>query len=241
VKKCTIAATLFFLINGAYSGVALGKASATSVKATSTGKSEICNDTESLANSLRVQIFDAREDFDSEGIIENELLKLLGVKLNQEQILFFSGAKRISGYCVDHLDDINFSIHHFDTGISLVINDEGAFIPNPKQYRRRPVVGRDDAHPEIVRRQFVEAVEVGWGYFVGIWKENEKSILAYYKETPSREFRVHGDILESEAEILIVRRSPHLDTPSCAIQLLLRDGNDRVALNFIWLFPDDMD
>jgi len=237
VKKYTIAAILFFLI----SDVAFGKASGMAMKAMPTEKSETCNDAGLLANSLHVQRFEVKERFDVRERSKNELLKLLGVKVNQEQNLYFFDARRISGECVAHLDDINLSIHHFDTGVTLIINDEGSFIPNPKRYRRRPVVSREDAHPEIAQRQFIEAVEIGWGYFVGIWEQNGKSIMTYYKEIPSGEFRVHDDMLISDSRILIIRRVPHLDTPSCAIQILLQNNNDRVVLDFIWVFPDDMD
>jgi len=163
------------MTNGICFGSALGEAPYTATSVTSAGKSDTCHNTESLANSLRLQEFHVKDPFDANETSKNELLKSFKVQANQEKRLYFSRAKRISGECAIHLDDIRPSLYHFDTGIVLITTKEGLFIPPTKKYYPRPVVGKDDAHPEIIHRQFVEAVKIGWGYFVGIWEQNEKS------------------------------------------------------------------
>jgi len=232
---------LLFLVSEFCSGAAHEKPSSMTMDENEAEKSVICNDAQELTNSLHIQLFRVKAKFDEEEKSESELLKLLGVNVIQRQQLYFTDAKRISGECAIHLDDIRPSLYHFDTGIVLITTKEGLFIPPTKKYYPRPVIGINDAHPKIAQRKFVEAVKIGWGYFVGVWEQNGKSILTYYKEMSPGEFRVHGDILESETKILIVRRFPHLDVPACTIQILIQDKNDRVVLDFTWFFPSDMD
>jgi len=238
VKKHGPIMVLLFLISGFCSGAIFDDPSGTSMNTAAMGENAACNNTQEVANSLHVQRFTAEEEFDTEKRSKNELLRSLRVEVNPKQHLYFTSATRISGECAIHLNDINLSIYNFDTGITLVLNREGSFVPYPGQYRQRPAVGRGDAHPEVAQRQFVGAVKIGWGYFVGIWEQDGKSILTYYKEMSTGEFRIYDDMLESESKILIVRRFPALDSPSSAIQVLLQDGDDRVVLRFMWIYGE---
>jgi len=200
-------------------------------------ESTACDDMQSIINSLRVQRFEAEGEFDVKELAESEVLKLLGVHVIPTQSLYFEEANRVSGECVSRLDAVSLSNYHFDTGLALILTRDGVFIPHPRRYTPKPMIGQDDPHPERELYQFVGAVEIGWGYFVGIWERDGKSVMTYYRKMPTGEFRIQHDMLESETKILAISRFPALDSPSFSLQIVLQDKNDRTVLDFIWFLP----
>jgi len=72
--------------------------------------------------------------------------------------------------------------------------------------------------------------------FIGAWTQNGKSIITPYRKSNSGIFHFYGDLLELDKIVLGIRFLHHLDTPSGLIQILQRDGGDRILLEFIWIY-----
>jgi len=206
----------------------------------------MCHDTDALARSLHIQRLYWRDQ--SEAGLDTELLNALGVDVLQPRRLSLVSARRISGECVGHLDAVNSTVFHFDTDITLVLNNEGILVPHTRPYRPRFIITPDEAHPERARHHFVKAIEAGTGlieykdratHFIGEWNKNGTSILSPYRKNTSGRFRIHRDLLAFKNNILFIGFLPHLNTPSGTIQIILQDGDDRILFSFIWLIHDD--
>jgi len=208
--------------------------------------SSVCRNAQELANSLRIQ------ELNLEGVTETELLDSLDIKILQNHDLHLVGARRISGECLDHLDEFRTSILHFDTDITLRINQDHISTyqikPDPRNF-----INANDAHPAIPSRHFIQAIDTGGGHmskdsmtqFIGVWVKNEKYIITPYKKQTSGAFYVYNDLLELENTVISIRFMHHLHAPSGIIYLALRDGTDIILINFTWsywkLFSDEMD
>jgi len=70
---------------------------------------------------------------DFEDDLENDLLISMGVNVSQNHSLRLVNAHRISGKCANHLNDVNLSIFHFDTDITLMLNDNNILAPSHKK------------------------------------------------------------------------------------------------------------
>jgi len=231
--KNTAIIALSFLINGACTSILPDQSSMSNAGPTLAATNPACSNMQTLVDLLHVQRLDI------EGGLKDELLDSTGVNVSPDHSLRLVTAYRISGECSSHLDDINLSIFHFDTDITLMLNDEGMLVPYPRKYSPRNVVADNDTHPEKHPYRFVGAIEVGWGVFIGEWRKNERSILMPYRKTAAGEIHVGDNLFSIERKIISVRFLPHIDTPSGAIQILFQDGNDRVSLSFIWIYQNE--
>jgi len=249
MKKCMFISVMTLMANGACFGYALDMPQ----DMAAAGGRVICSNAQTLANSLRAHRYDMEGVFNKEEKFDDELLRSLDMKVIQRQKLYFAGATRISGECANHLIDVRGSNYHFCANITLVINNDGLFVPYTKKYGARFFVGYNDPHPGRTQYHFVKAIEVGSGYgredlmrnFIGIWTRNGRSILTPYKKISSESFYLYDDLLEFDREILNVSFFPHVDTLSGTVQVLLKNGGDRVSLSFWWtygrLFLDGVD
>jgi len=205
-----------------------------------------CHNAQTLADSLHIQ------ELDVKGESGAELLDSLGIRMLQDRGFDPIRARRIGGECIDHLDEFMTVLLHFDTGIILRI-EQGNLAPYPIKREIRNFIDIDDAHPELPARRFIQAIDTGGGNlrkdamsrFVGVWLENGRYIMTPYKKQASGAFRVYNDLLESGKPVLGIRFMHHLDTPSGVIFLVLKDGDERILINFIWtylnLFVDETD
>jgi len=234
VKTHTLSVTLIFLANGFFFGGIPGKSEDATLSSSFTEKSTLCTHMEPVVNSLKIQRLDASK---------SESLNSLGIKTFLDHGLSLVGATRITGYCAVHIDEFRAPIIHLDTGITLII-DQDRISPYLKEYYPRFFISENDAHPVIPLRKFIQGIDMGGGHrskelmvdFIGAWTQNEKSIITPYKRSNSGDFHLYGDLLELDKMVLSVRFLHHLDTPSGLIQILQGDGDDRILLEFIWIY-----
>jgi len=236
VKIYALIVTLIILINGTCFAGILDESKDAIRDGEGVEKIALCNDMESVIKSLRIQRYDASV---------SGLLNSLGVRVLMNHGLHLVGVTRISGYCASHIDEFRDPIIHLDTGITLMI-DQGQVFPYSKKYYPRFFVGANDAYPEIPFRKFIQAIDIGGGHreqdivteFIGAWTQDEKSIITPYRKLSSGIFHFYDDLLELDKVVLGIRFLHHLDTPSGLIQILQRDGGDRILLEFIWVYGD---
>jgi len=239
MKKNAIITALLCLTATACTSVIRKTPSEMELELTSKETSATCFNAQTLANSLHIQELDLKDKS------ETELLDTLGIKTLQNYGLHPVGARRVSGECVKHLDEFYTAILHFDTGITLQIN-QGNFTPYPTIHDLLNFIDIDDAHPTIPSRNFIQAIDIGGGHvnknamtkFIGAWIENKKYIITPYKKAPSETFHVYNDLLESEKPVLSIRFMHHLHTPSGVIFLIQENGAERILVNFIWTYSD---
>jgi len=246
MNKNTIIITLFYIINetcfAATPNILLSQNQTTTTLETDS----VCRDTNKLVESLHIQRLYLRDE--SEAGFEAELLKSLDIEILQHQGLYLVNARRISRECAGHLDDVDGSIFHFDTNITLTLTDEGDFVPHARPYRPRFIIGHDDIHPERMKYYFIEATEVGYGNteykdkmtrFIAVWTQNEKSVITPYKKDNFGEFIIYDDLILFKNKTPSIRFFPHLhNAPSGHIKILLQDGRDRISLGFNWWYAD---
>jgi len=200
-----------------------------------------CHDAQALAGSLYAQRLYRRNESGSG--FETELFDSLGGEILQHQGFRLISAMRISGECVGHLDAVDSMMFHFDTDITIALDDEGTFAPYTKQYRQRFIVNPSEKHPERFGYDFVKAVEAGFGFvehrnrmthFIGEWSNNETFILTPYRVDTHGNFHIYDDLIALHNKILLINYIPHPDTPSGTIQIAVRDGDERILLAFTW-------
>jgi len=243
MKKNTIT-MLFFMTISACNSITQKDLLEPHLESTSEASS-VCHNAQELANSLHIQ------ELNLEGVSETELLDSLGINILQHHDLHLVGARRISGECLDHLDEFRTSILHFDTDITLRINQDHISTypikPDPRNF-----INANDVHPAISSRHFIQAIDIGGGHmskdsmtqFIGVWVENEKYIITPYKKQTSETFYVYNDLLELKNTVISIRFMHHLHAPSGIIYLALRDETEIILINFTWsywrLFSDEM-
>jgi len=80
---------------------------------------------------------------------------------------------------------------------------------------------------------------VGWGVFIGVWQQDEESIVIPYRKTLSGHIHIGDNLFLIERKIISINFFPHIDTPSGSIQILFQDEEDRVSLAFIWIYRNE--
>jgi len=202
-----------------------------------------CNDAQTLAESLHIQ----RLPLDDES--KSKLLDEMGIKIYQNHYFNLMYARRISGDCVDHLDGINGSIFHFDTGVSLMLagGGDGVFYPYPGNYQHQVVFDNNFSTPEKMPQQFTRAIGVSQNartgnidkitHFIGIRDQNGKSQFIPYERRSSGGFHIGDKIFEVNNKIIGIRYilDRFLTGP---IQFLLPDENGLILLSFMWVHKD---
>jgi len=234
VNKYDIIIILIVILNGGCSRATLDKNSGMPTEVDFAKGEYVCSSDESIINSLHVKAFDAATP---------GLLNSMGVKSLSNHELRLIGATRVSGYCADHIDEFRTPIIHFGTGVTLMIDQE-RLSPYPKKYHPRNLIEVTDSHPMISTHKFIQAVDIGGGHeskasmtnFIGVWHKDGHSIITPYRKNDSGDFYVHNALFELDKPVVGIQFFHHLDTPSGLIQLLQKDGDDRILLEFIWVY-----
>jgi len=197
----------------------------------------VCLDAQELANSLHIQ------ELNLESESETELLNSLGITILQNHGLRLVGAKRISGECIEHLDEFRTTLLHFDTGVTLRINQDH-ITTYPIKPDRLNFINANDAHPTISFRHFIQAIDIGGGHmgkdsmtrFIGVWIENEKYIVTPYKKQDSGTFRVYDDLIKFEKTVLGIQFMNHIHGRSGLMQFILEDESAKILIELTWIY-----
>jgi len=243
MKKSFIITAIVCMLNGTCTVNALEPPPQATPEPISSEVDPICHDPQALAGTLRLEEIYTKEKGPEAAA---ELLESLGVELLQEKGIRLNEMQRISGKCLDHLENFKLSTYRFDTGVILRRTD-GVFVPYLKDYLWY-FISSYDAHPERVSHQFVRAVELDSGSvtyknwasrFVGIWAQDEKYVVTPYRKRPHEEFIVYDDLFSSKREITDISffPFPH-QVPGGYIDILLNEGNDLILMTFDWWYRD---
>jgi len=241
MKKPIIIAAVVCMLSGTCTANALEPPPQTAPEPTLPEVDPICRDPQALAGELHLEEIYTKEKGPEAAA---ELLESLGVELLQEKGLSLNEIQRLSGKCLDHLEHFKLLTYRFDTGVILRRTD-GVFVPYIKDYLWY-FISSNDAHPERALHQFFRAVELDSGSvtykswasrFVGIWVQDEKSVVTPYRKRPHEEFIVYDDLIVSKRKIIDISffPFPH-QVPGGYIDILLNEGNDRILMTFDWWY-----